>query len=94
MSTQTVISRGILLLIIGGLVVTLYVYANHTNSEAEPVVREYNECIAAICNALPGAGDVCIFQKPRITRVSIIDDGGAKTVRFTPTNDRCTNGSD
>lgn len=94
MSIQTTISRGILLLILGGLILMLYSYANHKSSEAEPIVRETYECLAAICRTLPGAGDVCVFQKPRITRISIIDDGGAKTIRFTPTNDRCTDGSD
>lgn len=75
-----------------GLFWALFLTAS--NREPDPIVRELFECVSAVCRDLPGAGDVCVLQKPRITKISIIDKDGAKTVRFTPTNDRCVNGSD
>ena len=92
MLSQTSVSRALLLILFMGIMYAFYVGSN--SHEPDPVVRESYECIVKICSALPGAGDACTVQKARITKITFIDDGGAKTVRFTPTNDRCANGSD
>lgn len=92
MSTQTLTRRLFILALFIGLFAAFWLASK--NHEPDPVVRESYECVASICRVLTGAGDVCVVQKPRITKISIIDKDGAKTVRFTPTNDRCVNGSD
>lgn len=81
-----------MLILFMGVVYAFIVSAN--THEPDPVVRETFECVSRICNALPGAGDACTVQKPRITKIIISDYDGAKTVRFMPTNDRCADGSD
>lgn len=90
MSFKT-ISRAILLVILGLVVVSFFWAAQ--NDEGDPVVREYYDCIEAVCRKLDGAGDVCAVQKPRMTKITITDNDGVKTITFSTTTDRCENGS-
>lgn len=90
--TRSTISKVIILSIVVVMVWSLASF--NWNRPNKPTVRESYECIVKICSDLPGAGDACLVQKPKITKIIISEFEGAVTVQFTPTTDRCADGSD
>ncbi len=91
--TRNTISK-LFILAIAGVLVWAVLSFNWNRAEAL-TVRETYECVAKICNDLPGAGEACtVIKQPKITKITISDYEGAVTVRFTPTTDRCADGSD
>lgn len=89
---QTRISKWIVLALIG---VMFYIFILSLQREKEEeVVTEIHACVTSVCYELEGAGLACSIQKPRITKITISRFEGAVTYRFTPTTDRCADGSD
>ena len=91
--TRNMISKIIIVGIAVALLATLLSY--NWDQLERPTVKESYECVAKICSDLPGAGEACtILKQPKITKITLSDYEGAVTVRFTPTTDRCADGSD
>lgn len=90
--TRSTISKGIILCIVAVLLWSVMSF--NWGRPPKSTVRETYECIVKICSDLPGAGDACLIQKPKITKITISEFENAVTVQFTPTTDRCADGSD
>lgn len=86
-SSHLIISRAILLVIIGGLAIAFFKYLGE--AEPDPVVREYYDCIASVCLVLDGAGDACVVSEPRMAKITIVADDTGKAVKVSPSKDRC-----
>lgn len=86
-SSHLRISRVIILVILACLVVAFFRYSS--NTKPTQVVREYYDCIKAVCTALPGAGDACVFSDPRMAKITIIAEPQGKVIKISPSNDRC-----
>lgn len=86
-SSHLIISRAILLVIIGGLSFAFFKYTG--DSKPDPVVREYYDCIISVCLVLDGAGDACVMTDPRMSKITIVADDTGKAVKVSPSKDRC-----
>lgn len=86
-SSHLLTSRIIVLAILACLVFAFFRYSG--NAKPNPVVREYYDCIKAVCTTLPGAGDACVLSEPRMAKITIVAEPQGKVIKISPSNDRC-----
>lgn len=86
-SSHLLTSRVIVLGILACLVFAFFRYSS--NTKPNPVVREYYDCIKAVCTTLQGAGDVCVFAEARMSKITIVAEPQGKVIKISPSNDRC-----
>ena len=86
-SSHLLTSRVIVLGILACLVFAFFRYSS--NTKPNPVVREYYDCIKAVCTTLPGAEDVCVFAEARMSKITIVAEPQGKVIKISPSNDRC-----
>lgn len=87
LSRHLIISRAVLLLLIVGLLMAFLKFTSL--KKPSPVIREYYDCISAICTTLNGAGEACIYQDPRMAKVTIVAETAGKVIKIRPSTDRC-----
>ena len=88
--SHTKIGKAVILVLIVGLAAAFFV--NLKSATTSNVVREYVECVNSICKDLLGVGLQCDYQKPVMTRVTVVNTGAGTQVQFKSTGDRCDNG--
>ncbi len=91
MTTQTKISRFVILLLLAGLLFIIFQYS-YRGDNREAVVYSSIQCVQSVCIENKATGNMCSFREPRISEVLIEtdkDNANIRNIRVIPSDDRC-----
>ncbi|MNQ21843.1 hypothetical protein D3C85_349710 [compost metagenome] len=90
-STQTKISKGIILVLFAAVLFVAIKYSVGTPSR-ESVRYSTMDCVQSVCVSNKATGDICSVAEPRISEVLIESDAinpNIRNIRVIPSDDRC-----
>ena len=90
-STQTNISKGILLTLIVGICMVFYMYS-FPASNRESIKYSSTQCVRSVCVENKTTGDMCSISEPKVSEVLIESDvtnSNIRNIRVIPSDDRC-----
>lgn len=91
MTTQTKISRFVILLLLAGLLFIIFQYS-YRGDNREAVVYSSIQCVQSVCIENKSTGNMCSLREPRISEVLIEtdkDNANIRNIRVIPSDDRC-----